>query len=112
MDVARRFIVVDMERGAGREPREERVDDATLVEKVRRLAQIGSAVLICGAVSKQLESMLTAAGIQVIPNKCGAIDEVIEAFVAGELTDQAFLMPGCTGRRCRSARARRREDRG
>lgn len=105
--------MVDMERGDNREGKHvERIDDATLVAKVRRIAQIESPVLICGAVSRHLESMLTAAGVQVIPNKCGAIDEIVDAFVAGELTDQAFLMPGCTGRRCRSARSRRREERG
>ena len=56
-------------------------------------------MLICGAVSRPLAGKLTAAGIQLIPFRTGAAEQVIEAWLQGRLTDETLLMPGCCGRR-------------
>jgi predicted Fe-Mo cluster-binding NifX family protein len=58
-------------------------------------------VLICGAISRPLEAMLLSAGVEVIPQTCGPVEEVLKAFMSGKLTEKAFLMPGCCGRRRR-----------
>jgi hypothetical protein len=42
--------------------------------------------------------MLEAAGIRVIQHVCGATEEVLAAFLGGNLDDRAFLMPGCRPR--------------
>jgi len=70
-----------------------------ITRRVAELSQHIVQVLICGAISRPLEAALVAAGVQVIPQTCGAVEEVLQAFAAGQLNDRAFLMPGCCGRR-------------
>lgn len=99
LDVAGQLLVVDLEAG-----REVSRKDASLVaagplERARELRQAGAEMLICGAISRQLEVALEAAGVQVIPHICGPVEEVLAAFISGELNQDAFLMPGCCGRR-------------
>ena len=99
LDVAGRFLLVDLDEG-----REVSRQDGSLaasgpLERARELRQAGTQVLICGAVSRPLELALEAAGVQVIPHTCGQLEEVLAAFVSGQLNQEAFLMPGCCGRR-------------
>ena len=108
LDVAGKFLLVDLEAG-----REVSRKDASLfpvgpLERVRELRQIGVQILICGAVSRPLELALDAASVQVIPHTCGQVEEVLAAFVNGQLNEYAFLMPGCCGRRRRFRAGRRR----
>jgi predicted Fe-Mo cluster-binding NifX family protein len=56
-------------------------------------------VLVCGAVSRPLASLLMADEIQLVPFRTGAVDEIIEAWLQGHLDEAAILMPGCRGRR-------------
>ena len=102
LDVAKNFLLLDVSQGNELTRREIRIENMDLVAKAKRIVEIGSQVLICGAISWPLESMLVSAGVRVIPNTCGSLHEVVTAFVAGKLTEQAFLMPGCTGQRRRS----------
>lgn len=78
-----------------------------VARRVAELSQHGVNVLICGAVSRPLEAALGAAGIRVIPQMCGPVEDVFRAFVAGRLNDRAFAMPGCCGRRRRGWRGAR-----
>ena len=69
--------------------------------RAAELAARGVSVLICGAISMEHTAALTARGIAVIPDVCGPVEEVLQAFLAGSLTDGRFAMPGCCGRRRR-----------
>ncbi|MBN2194749.1 MAG: hypothetical protein JW751_18180 [Polyangiaceae bacterium] len=101
LDVARTFVLVT-EGLDGTLAREEVVVvEPDPVAKAKRIAGLGAGVIICGAISWPLEAMLTAAGMRVIPNTCGLLHEVMLAHFAGELTEQAFLLPGCPGRQHR-----------
>jgi len=75
---------------------------------VRQIVVLGADVLICGAISGRLEFMLRSAGVQVVSNIRGAVEEVLSAFLRGALIDAPFLMPGCAGgrRRFRNRRGR------
>lgn len=96
-DVARALVVVNIE--AGREVWRERIslDDSGLVMRARQLGEQGIDVLICGAISRLLEEMLESAGVAVISQMCGPVEEVLSAFLTGELTYTAFRMPGHRG---------------
>ncbi|MCK4306350.1 MAG: NifB/NifX family molybdenum-iron cluster-binding protein [Candidatus Eisenbacteria sp.] len=109
-DVARHLVLVDVEGGKELGRREARFENTGLVERSKRLAELGAHVLICGAISRPLEAILTSAGVWVIPNTCGLVEEVLRAFLSGQLTQQAFLMPGCRGQR-RRYRGRHRRGR-
>ena len=65
------------------------------------IVKLGVEVLICGAISRPLAEMITDSGIRLIPFLSGDVEEVIQAFLAGNLPNSAFLMPGCCGRRRR-----------
>ena len=109
-DVAKRLLVVDVEGDVEVSREETAIDETQLIPRARRVAELGVDVLVCGAVSRPLEAMLVAAGVRVVPQTCGPVEDVLRAFVSGQLADNAFLMPGCCGRR-RRFRGRHRRGR-
>jgi predicted Fe-Mo cluster-binding NifX family protein len=97
-DVARHVRLVEVEAD-----QVVRADDRTLPEnppagRAAHLAELGVTVLVCGAISRPLELMVAARGIQVIPFVVGDLTEVIQAWIGGRLEDERFAMPGCCGR--------------
>lgn len=101
LDVAGRILVVEVEKDAEISRRESDLEESRLTDRSNRIHGLGVEILICGAVSRPLEETLGAAGVRVIPHICGPVEEVLCAFLAGQLGDGAFLMPGCCGRRQR-----------
>jgi len=112
LDTARSFALVTAGADGRLARKEVLIADADLVLKAKRIAELGAEVLICGALSWPLEAMLTTAGLRVIPNTCGPLDEVAAAYFAGDLTERAFLLPGCPGRRHRHRHRHGRRCRG
>jgi predicted Fe-Mo cluster-binding NifX family protein len=107
-DVARHLLLVEVERGRELSRTEETIEQTHLARRAERVARLGTDVLICGAISRPLEAILVSVGVRVIPQTCGPVEEVLRAFASGQLTEQAFLMPGCCGRRRRFRGRRRR----
>ena len=101
LDVARRLVVAELEGRTEISRKEEPVAETDLFRRAQRIRQLGVDVLICGAVSRPLEDMLRANGVQVTPWVCGSVEEVLQAFLCGRLSEASFLMPGCCGRRRR-----------
>ena len=83
------------------------IENADPFDKAKRIIDLGSNFLICGAISRSVELMLLSARVGLIPNTCGEVEDVFSAFLAGNLTGQAFLMPGCTGQRRRQRHCHR-----
>ena len=106
-DVARDLLVVEAQDGAEVSRSKVGIEETAVVVRAKRVADLGINVLICGAISRPLEQMLVSSGLRVIPHTCGPVEEVLQAFLSERLTEQAFLMPGCCGRR-RRFRGRRR----
>jgi len=109
-DVARELLVVDFEDR--RELRRSLESLAQTLPPLRAdgLAQRGVNVLLCGGISAPLLRMLEARGIDVIPGISGDVSQVLQGYLAGELTDRRFAMPGWRGpggRRYRGGRGER-----
>jgi predicted Fe-Mo cluster-binding NifX family protein len=100
-DMAGLCLLVDAQEGQERHRREVRIEKTQVTARAKKIVDLGTEVIICGAISWQLEAVLASAGIQVIPNTCGYVEEVLDAFLSGRLTEQAYLMPGCDGQRRR-----------
>jgi predicted Fe-Mo cluster-binding NifX family protein len=98
-DVAKRLLVVDIEDDTEIGRDETAIEQKEPVARARRVGELGINVLICGAISGPLEAMLVSTGVRVIPHTCGLVEDVLQAFVSGQLMDEAFMMPGCYGRR-------------
>ncbi len=64
-------------------------------EKVACLKNLDIRVLLCGAVSRPLERMITAAGIEIVPFLRGPVETVLDAYLSGNLVEPGFMLPGC-----------------
>jgi predicted Fe-Mo cluster-binding NifX family protein len=106
-DVANRLLTTDIIGDDETSRSEFTLDEQEPARRAQRLVQLGVDVLICGAISEALETMLTAGGVQVVARICGPAEEVLQAFVSGRLAGDAYLMPGC----CSRGRIRRRRSR-
>ena len=97
-DVAEQILLVDLnEKGVGRR-QTVYFGNSSPHERARRLAELAVDVMLCGAISRSLDALLVANGIQVIPLLCGKVKEVIEAFRDGLIEEGGFDMPGCAGK--------------
>jgi predicted Fe-Mo cluster-binding NifX family protein len=94
-DVAARALVVDLDQG--REVRRQiaGLTGLTPAGRVLRLESLGVETLVCGAISRPLEEMAVARGIEVVALVSGPVD-LVERFVAlGRPIPEACLLPGC-----------------
>ena len=109
-DTAGRLLVARIEAGEIESRREESIAAPSAAGRVSRLRELEVEVLICGAISRPLGDLVSAAGIRLVPFVTGAVDEILKAFVSGTLDGPAYLMPGCCGmrRRCGGGRGHRR----
>lgn len=108
-DAAKRLVLVDVDHGREVRRTEEGLEEPEMVPRARRVAEFGVDLLICGAISRPLQAMLLSEGVEVVSQTCGQAEEVIRAFVSGQLTEHAFLVPGCCGRRSRFRGSRSRD---
>ena len=110
-DFAHRLLLVEIENGKAVEQSEIELKDESLLQRAGQLKDLGIDVLICGAISQALANMVTASGIQLLPYVTGSVNDVLEAYLSGQLVQPQFSMPGCWpgarrgfgrgGRRCR-----------
>jgi len=105
-DVAGNVLLVDV--ADGREQARQSVAIDAAQARASLLAEHGATVLVCGAISRPLEMAVSAAGIEVISQTCGDMEQVLAAFIGGQLNEDLFLMPGCCGRRQRFGAGRHR----
>jgi len=105
-DVARRIHVVEVESGRIVTRTIEELVDELPVQKALRLVELGIGTLVCGAISRPLQAMIAANGLRVIPFIAGELNEVIQAWLSGNLGEDLFAMPGC----CRRGRRRFRSN--
>lgn len=106
-DVAGNVLLAEVEGGREQTRRTIALDASDPQARASQLAGLGTNVLICGAISWPLEMAVSAAGVEVIAQTCGDVEEVLAAFVQGQLGREAFLMPGCCGRHRRFQAGRR-----
>ena len=71
------------------------LESQSALQRVNQLKSLEVDVLICGAISRTLSEMITSADIHVLAYITGRIDDVIGAYIAGQLEQSQFTMPGC-----------------
>jgi predicted Fe-Mo cluster-binding NifX family protein len=105
-DVAGQLLLVEFEASEEIERRQESLPEESTEQRIHRLQNLGVGTLICGAISRPLEALLASAGIRIVSQVCGNVEEVLQAFRSGKLEDDRFAMPGCCGRRRRRQHGR------
>ncbi len=94
-DSARQVRIVEATGGRVVAEKPEELSLDLPVQKAQRLAERGVSVLVCGAISRPLQAMVSSLGIRVIPFVAGDLPAVIQAWLKGTLPGHAFAMPGC-----------------
>ena len=84
-DVAGKLVIVAVERGREVGRHEAPLRAHHTLERAREVAGLGADVLVCGAISRELEVALVSVGVRVIPHAVGPVDGVLAAFLAGRL---------------------------
>jgi predicted Fe-Mo cluster-binding NifX family protein len=94
-DTALRLLVVETEDQSETSRFEIYLDEQDLSRRCFRMQGMEVDILICGAISRPFSRMLTSSGIEVIPEISGHAEEVLQAYLKGNLFHSRFLMPGC-----------------
>jgi len=71
------------------------IDENDLSYKCHRIKKLDLDILICGAVSHAFLQMLLASGLDVIQEISGPAEDVLRAYLRGNIFQPRFLMPGC-----------------
>ena len=95
-DFAQRLLIVDLEGGKELERKEYSLENVPPLIRASRLLHLNVQVLICGAISNSLASLVINYGIRIIPFICGDIDEILNAYTTGSLAAPQFRLPGFT----------------
>jgi len=111
-DVSEHLCLVQVENGTEMERQEAMLVQRGPLQRAQEVSNLGVGVLLCGAVSRELETALMGRGIQVVPFLCGDREAVLNSFLSGNRVDPGFRMPGCAGPRgWRGGQGRRRRGR-
>jgi predicted Fe-Mo cluster-binding NifX family protein len=94
MDTACRLLVVEMEGKREASRFETYLDVRGVTDRCFRIQGLGLDTLICGAISRPFCRSLMASGIKIIQGISGHPEEVLNAYLQGNLMDSRFLMPG------------------
>ena len=98
-DVSRRLLVVDANEGVEVDRCEVPLEEESLPRRAGRLVDMEVDVLICGGISRSLADSLNVFKITVVSGITGEMNQVLTAYLKGELPGPRFAMPG--GRRAR-----------
>ena len=94
LDTASRLLIVETEGQKEAHRFETYLDVQDIPTRCFRIRGLEVDILICGAVSRQFLRWLDASGIEIIPGISGHPDDVLEAYLKGDLYDPKFFMPG------------------
>jgi len=96
-DVARevRIIDVDAERGGLEMRSARRLPPGRAGTTV---ADLGVDMLVCSAISPALEAVLWTAGVEVVVDVCGELEEIVSAIARGDTELASFRSPGSSRR--------------
>ncbi|MBN1851013.1 MAG: hypothetical protein JW932_20805 [Deltaproteobacteria bacterium] len=71
------------------------LDEHDLTRRCLRIKELDIHTLICGAVSSPFQTMLQASGIDVIQEISGHVEDVLKAYLQGNLFCSKFMLPWC-----------------
>jgi predicted Fe-Mo cluster-binding NifX family protein len=107
-DFAGKLLLIEFDGQKETRRTEKLLPNEPLLQRAAKLDTFEVDVLICGAISRPLALMITGLGIEILPEIRGNIDEVLNAYLTGRLTEQRFSMPGCKTRERKGYRGRGR----
>lgn len=95
LDEAARLLLVTRRRGKEVARKEILLSPQSSAGLARCVAELNVDLLLCGALSHDLQRELARRGVRVQPHLCGETEAVLQAFRCDRLNRPEFLMPGC-----------------
>ena len=95
LDAAARLLLVTCQRGKEVARKEFILNPQPPEELARSVAELRVDVLLCAALSQDLQRELERCGVRVLPHLCGETEAVLQAFCCDRLNRPEFRMPGC-----------------
>jgi predicted Fe-Mo cluster-binding NifX family protein len=92
-DFAKRLLLIEIKNGSESNRIEIPLEKESDLQKAGRLKNLEVDVLICGAISRSLASQVASSGIEVLPYVLGPVDEILKAYMTGQLGQPKFAMP-------------------
>lgn len=97
-DTAQRILLAEVDAAVIRSETIARLTAQEPMERVKALSNMGVDVLVCGAISADLQQFLATQGVRVIPFVAGDLKDIKSAWLLGTLEHGAYRMPGCRRR--------------
>jgi predicted Fe-Mo cluster-binding NifX family protein len=94
-DESREILLIDITDGREKGRIEMQLQQIDPLLRAGYIADLGTELLICGAISLTLAKALASRNVKIFPHTRGSISEIIRALIQGNLGDPLFLMPGC-----------------
>jgi len=111
MDTASQLLILKIQNGREMSRSVLPIPKMDIIQRARFITNVEIDLLICGALSRPFENALSHHGLSIYPWIKGDIDEIITAYLKGNLLKNEFNLPGCRGR-CRRGRRQEQNRRG
>ena len=93
-DYAPALLLVLADRGEIMHSHELALEQNNAAERVAYLKTFGVDTLICGGISREMQGLITAQHITIIPWVTGEAQEALQLFLKGRLDPGTILSPG------------------
>lgn len=107
-DSADQLLVLELDNQVYRNQTVIKLNTMDVLGRANQIKEKQIEVLICGAISRSLENVLTSQGIRICAFVRGSVEEVLAAYKNDELDKEIFALPGCHRQRMTN---KRRQDR-
>ncbi|HQL00667.1 MAG TPA: NifB/NifX family molybdenum-iron cluster-binding protein [Smithellaceae bacterium] len=97
-DSAEQLIIVETDGTANSRKTAHKLFAADPIKRATELKTLGVEVLICGAISRPMQSSIRSQGIAVHPFVRSAVEDVLSAYQNNRLALPVFSLPGCRGK--------------
>jgi predicted Fe-Mo cluster-binding NifX family protein len=94
LDAASRLLIVEVVDQKEASRFETFFDEQDLSRRCVRISRLGVDTLICGAISRGFSKILEASGIHIVQGISGHPEDVLNAYIKGNLFRSEFFMPG------------------
>jgi predicted Fe-Mo cluster-binding NifX family protein len=94
LDTATRLIILDINDGEELKREVVSVPHENFIVRAKYIAELQVDTVLCGALSKPMRRMLMQRGITIFPWITGETEDVVQAYLHGNLTNERFIFPG------------------
>ena len=95
-EFARRLLVVDIDGGFEKSRIQRLLGGVSPAARIELLSELGVELVVCGAISRPVSSLVTARGMQLVPLVFGNGERVLAGLFEDRLEDPCFLFPDCS----------------